>query len=688
MISTEGLENLDILVKSGFITNCDNPFYKLYSKYVDILSFEDILSVKSICLTGGFRNLEIERLLLDLFLGVMQGSLTVDLIDKDGNNIYNIDFKDNDFKDIFEIISLSYTKDFDFKPIFLIKEDSVFKYACFQKYATAALEIRNDFKIRDMSNTPIDFRFLNLIEGEENFKKAFNQVIDNPPLIDGKYISPNFQQKLSVIISLLRNLTVITGGPGTGKTTVIFTIIRVLLRLGINVSRIALAAPTGRAAFRMRESLKSMSCGKCNIDEEIEHIESMTIHRLLEIKPNGFYRNSCNPIDADVIIIDEVSMVDVCLMWDLIKAIPKKAKLIFIGDPEQLPSVDAGTVMTDLSGKDLGYSADFAEYIKKIIKEDNKNIISLARGKKSSDYIVKLTENHRSVSELKDVHMAIRGYEEGILGVSNSLKDISIKKQSFRLGQRNILLNWEPLEIQDSLKVGFLEISAIANKGDFIRTALDSWFISSYMKGHNSYVNQVKDLMESLDFQGISEFNVEIRNIFKIINDYRLLVAVKNTMFGNKSINFRFLNIYLSKVLPKSGNKIICGTPIMISKNDHEKELFNGDVGVILKDKKGVYKAVFEKDGKFIDYAPDSLSEYETAFAITVHKSQGSEYKHVFMVLPSMNESNRDFLSKEILYTGITRAKESIAVMTNRDTLDYMASNPVKRSNGIPIWRK
>ena len=405
----------------------------------------------------------------------------------------------------------------------------------------------------------------------------------------------DFIKKLSIKLSkiqisaikscFLQNVSIITGGPGTGKTTIINTIANIFLSLGYNI---ALAAPTGRAAKRIEETTK---------------IESKTIHRLLGYVPNkyddfGYFEyNEKNTLDVDLVIIDEMSMVDVLLFEKLLKGIKESTKLIIVGDVDQLPSVGAGNVLRDL------IESNVIKYTK---------LTDIFRQSKKSNIIVNA---HR-----------INNGKYPILNEKNS--DFFFLKTNNPIITRNTVV-------------------------DLIKNRLPKAYSYNFHKDIQILTQTRKGIC------GVYELN---RILQEVLNP-----KTKDSLelnFGNKVFRLN------DKVMQTKNNYDLS----FIDSNGEEGfGVYNGDMGIVFeideKEKKIIVKM---QDDRTVEYAVDNLDNLELSYAITIHKSQGSEFKSVIIPL---FDSFYMLQTRNLLYTAITRAKENIVLVGNEEIMFNMINN-------------
>jgi exodeoxyribonuclease V alpha subunit len=440
---------------------------------------------------------------------------------------------------------------------------------------------------------------------------------------------------VAALTAVLNNFTIITGAPGTGKTTTVAKILTILYHISPEL-KVALAAPTGKAAARMAESLKNASL---NTDEFVKSkflaLEPYTIHRLLgPIKNSPYFKhNKENTLYYDVVIVDESSMIDVALFAKLLDALGPGTKLILLGDKDQLASVEAGSLLGDLclAQKKLNsFSKARAKFIDGIIAD--------ASGQISKNHLD--TSAHplfEHVIELKRSH--------------RFSDDKGIGKFS-----KAIIQNDEP-----AIRDFFSNIDEQVT----IDTAWSEKILEEFIAGYEAFITE-KDVAAAL----------------QKLNQLRVLCVVREGRHGLYEINKK-IEKYLQK------NKLIRLTgefyehrPIMLTSNNYELQLFNGDIGIIRPGGKGDMKAWFETGkGEVKSISTGYISQAETVYAITVHKSQGSEFAKVLVSLPQ-NE-NIAILTRELLYTALTRAKDKVIVQGSESIILQAAKAFVKRGSGI-----
>jgi exodeoxyribonuclease V alpha subunit len=416
-------------------------------------------------------------------------------------------------------------------------------------------------------------------------------------------------QIIEHIQRLGKNFHIITGGPGTGKTYGVASKLVELFK-GNSELKVTMAAPTGKAAARMEESIRKFTGDPDNIltteiKEKLNALKAKTIHRLLGYIHNSvFFRHNENkPLPYDVVIIDEASMIDGAMMAKLLSAINAETTFYLIGDKDQLASVEAGSVFGDICrAKDSRLLKDKVEVMVENFRAEGKHIITFSK---------KLIEGETAF---------ILNYENN----KEVFIDIRVDgKRSDDLFKKEVFLYKEYIEESD------------------IKTALQK-------------LNRVRVLCVTREHDhSVAEANAQIEKLLK------------------KEINDS------EKFNPKAG--FYHNQPIIITKNDDNLKLANGDVGLIRRDETGELKAYFEHQEK--PYPAGYLNNYETVFAMTIHKSQGSEFDHVVVMLPQ--KQARKLLTRELLYTAVTRAKKRVLVQSTKESLEHCLNNGVSRASGL-----
>lgn len=450
-------------------------------------------------------------------------------------------------------------------------------------------------------------------------------------------------QKIAVAVAATSRISIISGGPGTGKTTTVAKLLAALVQLAQGAGlRIQLVAPTGKAAARLTGSLNIVSRQLPITDEERALLpeQAVTLHRLLGAQPGSqrLRYHLGNRLNLDVLVVDEASMVDLTMMERLIEALPMHARVIFLGDRDQLASVEAGAVLGDICRfAELGYSIQRAEQLMRL-----------------TGYVV----------EGRSVDQAIK--------VRDSL---CLLRKSYRFNQRS----------------GIGQLALAVNSGNS-ETAL------SILNGSFNNVGSCP-LASNKDYQvllqaSVAEYQAYLGSIVEGIDPaevlalfgrYQLLCAVREGQFGVQGLNEQIeRTLYQNGLIScpaKRYTKWYPGRPVMINRNDSVLGLFNGDVGIALIDSNGSLRVWFQRtDGEIKSVQPGRLPAHETAYAITVHKSQGSEFEHTALVLPDYSSP---VVTRELLYTAITRARRHLTIYSNEQILVSAICTPTRRRSGL-----
>ncbi len=451
-------------------------------------------------------------------------------------------------------------------------------------------------------------------------------------------------QRVGAALGILNYFTVISGGPGTGKTATVVRLMALLLEQSAargEELQIALAAPTGKAAARLKESVRGAR-ETLNCPEEIRErlpSEAVTLHRLLGARRHSatFVYNRDHPLPADVVIVDEASMVDQTLMYRLTEALEPGTRLILLGDRDQLASVEAGSVLGDVCGG--GENPRFSGSMRSLLKECGLELPKEGEGGEEvsmTDQIVLLRHNFRF-----SPHSGIAAFSEQV-NAGNAEKALEI------------------LESREFPDIG------IRDFGD----------TDEYRRGLGRRASVYLDrALES----------GEPATVFQAYRRTRLLSPHRRGPLGTVQLN-RTIEYQLSLQGRISRyDTFYAGKPVMITRNDHLLNLHNGDIGICLPNERGDLRVWFQKEGEIRDYSPSRLPSWETAYAITVHKSQGSEFDEIVLLLPRQASP---VLSRELVYTAVTRARKNFRVLGTPDILRQAIGRSIRRSSGLKerLW--
>ncbi len=453
-------------------------------------------------------------------------------------------------------------------------------------------------------------------------------------------------QKVAAFTSVMKRFCVISGGPGTGKTFTVAKILALLLeQRGAEKMRIALAAPTGKAAARLQEAIRN-SKEKLDGREDIKKLipeDASTIHRLLGSIPDSpyFRHNAEDPLSAETVVIDEASMVDLALLSKLAQAVPPAARLILLGDKDQLASVEAGAVLGDIcdTGKVHGYSQRFCNALRQIAGEKATCPVEDEGGAGIRDSIIQLRRSYRfgAVSGIGEVSRAVNEGE--------SVRAVELMKNGSHGDIR-----WKSLPRPE---------------------ALPAVLKDRIMEGFSAYLKET-----------------DPAKTFDLFNRFRILCALREGPHGVHYINLLVEQVLKDEALIKRDGRWYAGRPVLITRNDYNLRLFNGDVGITLADPKleNELRVFFPApDGSMRTFPPLRLPDHETVYAMTVHKSQGSEFEQVLFLMP---DRSVPVLTRELIYTAITRAKEKVEVWGKEEVFREAISRRIERISGLrqALW--
>jgi exodeoxyribonuclease V alpha subunit len=521
-----------------------------------------------------------------------------------------------------------------------------------------------------------------------NLRAILQEVLVEQPLrFDGRPAQLNHDQRLALGLALLRRFAIISGGPGTGKTSIVFTLLRCLARRGIPPERMALAAPTGRAAQRLTEALHSglnslKPAPETGPDASLKGLTARTLHQLLGYQPSRatFRHHAENQLVVDAIIVDEVSMVGVELMAQLFQATAPTTRLILLGDKDQLPSVEAGAILAALVPADglPRYSDEMLGRLSEILPDVP--VPAPAGLHPLRNILVVLEENYRSEKAILEVAQAVNRQDAQ---VADRIPRVVLSKADPRVAPRDPAFPTDASFGDLESHGGCWLLEPVRGGTAEWRRVLTQWAEHHFLtspSGEESY----SDLIAGCEAPGADEVSAEqgsrLDSLFALLGQGRILTLVREGPWGCSGINQFLEQLLRPRLDPASPGRLFAGAPVLIGRNDYGRQLFNGDVGITLRSG-AAYRVVFQRLGGYVSWPADSLPVHDLAFALTVHKSQGSEYGHVLLVLPP--EGGRRLLTKELIYTGITRAKHSVVICADKETLRFSIGRKVEREAGM-----
>ncbi len=479
-----------------------------------------------------------------------------------------------------------------------------------ERYWRFEREVADELRARTLSEALLDDETLRA--GLNRFFPGSDDAID--------------WQRVAAAVATRRNFCVISGGPGTGKTSTIVRILALLVTGRSKPLRVGLAAPTGKASMRMQSSIRQ-TLGTLGLSKEelagIPH-EALTLHRLLGARPGStrFRHDRDNPLPLDLLIVDEASMIDLSLMARLLRALPADARLILLGDHNQLASVQAGAVLGDICSVADGFSRPAADWLSGVTGHD-------VPGKEGvnalSDSIVFLRRSYRF------------GPDSGIGALAREINDGDAS------GVRRVL-----------------EDPAYADVGFYERPGSREGLVETMLEGY-------APLLEAAERDSAE--------LFGILDQFRVLCGLREGPAGAMTLNQR-----LERLQRREDNDWYTGRPVLVTRNDYSLRLYNGDTGVtVFRDERHlVLFPTAEGDPRAL--SPGRLPEHETAFATTVHKAQGSEFDRVLLVLPP---KPAPVLTRELIYTAVTRARRRVEIAGPPQVLQAAVEAPSRRASGL-----
>ena len=437
------------------------------------------------------------------------------------------------------------------------------------------------------------------------------------------------RQHLAAAMTGLRSVTVLSGGPGTGKTTTVARLLAELRALPDGPPRVALAAPTGKAAARMQEAIDAAAT---KWDLDVGDARASTLHRLLGRRPDSrsrFRYDRHNRLPVDVVIVDETSMVSLSMMARLLEAVRPEARLVLVGDPDQLASVEAGAVLGDLVHRPAAASAAVPEALTDLVPGVGSDELSSDRLRNG---VVQLTTPYRFGDAIGALARAVQAED--------------------------------PETVLELLRGADPEIEFVEMDADRAGSALAGV--------RSDVVSAARRLTEAA---AVGDAGGALGEL----DHHRLLCAHRRGPYGVTRWTAE-TERWLAQASLASEEEWYAGRPLLVTANDYELQLFNGDTGVVLEHQEHGTVAAFNRAGEPLLLSPHRLSAVQTVHAMTVHRAQGSQFTRVTLLLPA---ADSPLLTRELFYTAITRAEQHVRVVGTAEAVRRAVLRPIVRASGL-----
>jgi exodeoxyribonuclease V alpha subunit len=441
-------------------------------------------------------------------------------------------------------------------------------------------------------------------------------------------------QRLAAVVAAHRWITVIAGGPGTGKTTTVARVLALLQDQPGGAPRVALAAPTALAASRLEQTAAAEKAELAAADRErLGALKAVTLHRLLGWRPGSrsrFRHDGGNRLPYDVVVVDEASMVSLTMMSRLVEALRPATRLILLGDPDQLASVEAGAVLGDLVSRASAEPRSPSADLDRAAAADVPELSADVRDAAIRSGVVSLKHVHRFSDEIAALATAVKAGDPAAV-------------------VRALARHPDVLEFVD------------AESGPGLASLRDDVVVTG-------------SAMVAAAREGRAEAALDA------LRGHRLLCAHREGPYGVAHWSQQ-VEGWLAAAIPGYGADGVwyVGRPLLVTANDYQARLYNGDTGVVV-DVEGRPRAAFRRDGEIVYLPTSRLSDVQTLHAMSVHKSQGSQFRSVTIVLPTPDSP---LLTRELFYTAITRAERHVRIVGTPEAVAAAVARPIRRASGL-----
>lgn len=529
----------------------------------------------------------------------------------------------------------------------IILENNTPPVAYFQRFHAALARLRKHMQAFDISATPHDDT-PNISQSNDHCSSIITDILTTRPIRNAKgELQLNQDQQRALLLTLTRRFTVISGGPGTGKTSLVVSILRAWMRRSPrhSIDRMAIAAPTGRAANRLFESITAQLASIANPspeDEALATLQTTTLHRLLGFGSQGFRYTKASHLPVDFILIDEVSMVDVQLMTAVLDALPPESTIVVVGDAFQLPSVEPGAVLVSLVSNDEETTSE-------------------------RDNAVFLRTCYRCSPEILSFSARVNA---GDMEALSAIAEVQLSTEQLTGDAPALLRSYDGTAREVSQQVAH-------HYALWYRQHIGT-FLQQHAAPFRAYFTPQKSNPSPSPLGAIprhSELEQCCTKLFSLLQERKLLTFLRHGFAGCESLN--------DLVQTALGSDASDLQPVLITQNDRHLALYNGDVGFVLR-MAGEQCAVFPSLGGYCVYDLRLLPTYELAFATTVHKSQGSEYNEVILLFPE--EPSHPLLYREALYTAVTRAKHRVLLVGSDTAISAAIARSKRASVNASLW--